>query len=127
MIRGYSDHAANERAFLAWMRTGLAVTAFGFVIEKFNIFVLANSNSTSTEVTSRLVERLSGPIGRYEGFVAMLAGLAVVLIATARFMLIDRKLDDLAMHSVGSAWSEVILSGTLVLLIVFFSGFLVLC
>jgi hypothetical protein len=33
MIRGYSDHAANERTFLAWVRTGIAVIAFGFVIE----------------------------------------------------------------------------------------------
>ncbi|MGH7841400.1 MAG: YidH family protein, partial [Candidatus Binataceae bacterium] len=36
MIRGYRDHAANERTFLAWVRTGIAVIAFGFVIEKFN-------------------------------------------------------------------------------------------
>jgi uncharacterized membrane protein YidH (DUF202 family) len=40
MIRGYSDHAANGRTFLAWVRTGIAVIAFGFVIEKFNLFVL---------------------------------------------------------------------------------------
>jgi uncharacterized membrane protein YidH (DUF202 family) len=25
MIRGYSDHAANERTFLAWVRTGIAI------------------------------------------------------------------------------------------------------
>jgi hypothetical protein len=30
MIRGYSDRAANERTFLAWLRTGIAVIAFGF-------------------------------------------------------------------------------------------------
>jgi hypothetical protein len=36
MIRGYTDHAANERTFLAWVRTGIAVIAFGFIIEKFN-------------------------------------------------------------------------------------------
>ena len=28
----------NERTFLAWVRTGIAVIAFGFVIEKFNLF-----------------------------------------------------------------------------------------
>ena len=39
MIEKYSDHAANERTFLAWIRTGIAVIAFGFVVEKFNIFV----------------------------------------------------------------------------------------
>ncbi|HEV3286504.1 MAG TPA: DUF202 domain-containing protein, partial [Steroidobacteraceae bacterium] len=40
MIGGFSDHAANERTFLAWVRTGIAVIAFGFVIEKFNLFML---------------------------------------------------------------------------------------
>ena len=39
MIEGYSDHAANERTFLAWVRTGVAVIAFGFVIEKFDLFL----------------------------------------------------------------------------------------
>ena len=28
MIEGYSDHAANERTFLAWVRAGMAVIAF---------------------------------------------------------------------------------------------------
>jgi len=31
MIRDYSDHSANERTFLAWVRTGIAIIAFGFV------------------------------------------------------------------------------------------------
>ena len=30
MIKRYSDHAANERTFLAWVRTAIAVMAFGF-------------------------------------------------------------------------------------------------
>ncbi len=33
MIPSFSDHAANERTYLAWVRTGIAVIAFGFVIE----------------------------------------------------------------------------------------------
>ena len=60
MIRSYSDHAANERTFLAWVRTGIAVIAFGFVIEKFNLFVLTIASSTSSEATQRLLERLQG-------------------------------------------------------------------
>src|SRR5437667_2383804 len=50
MIRGYSDHAANERTFLAWVRTGIAVIEFGFVIEKFNLFVLTMANASSRDV-----------------------------------------------------------------------------
>jgi putative membrane protein len=31
MIANYTNHAANERTFLAWIRTGLAVAAFWFL------------------------------------------------------------------------------------------------
>lgn len=32
-----SDHLANERTFLAWVRTGLATITFGFVVERLPI------------------------------------------------------------------------------------------
>ena len=68
MIHGYTDHAANERTFLAWVRTAIAVIAFGFVIEKFNLFVLTVANANSLDAERRLqLERLSGPLGRYDG------------------------------------------------------------
>ena len=37
MIDRFSDHASNERTMLAWVRTGIAFIAFGFVLEKFHI------------------------------------------------------------------------------------------
>jgi len=33
------DHMANERTFLAWIRTSIGIIAFGFVIEKFGLFL----------------------------------------------------------------------------------------
>jgi inner membrane protein YidH len=33
------DHLANERTFLAWMRTSIGLMAFGFVVEKFAYFI----------------------------------------------------------------------------------------
>ncbi len=33
------DHLANERTFLAWIRTSLGLMAFGFVVEKFSLFL----------------------------------------------------------------------------------------
>jgi putative membrane protein len=38
MIIHFSDHAANERALLAWVRTAIAVMAFGFLVAKFDLF-----------------------------------------------------------------------------------------
>jgi len=35
MIERYSDHAANERTFLAWVRTGIATIAFGCLFRLF--------------------------------------------------------------------------------------------
>jgi putative membrane protein len=34
-----ADHLANERTFLAWIRTNLGIMAFGFVVEKFSFFI----------------------------------------------------------------------------------------
>ena len=34
-----TDHLANERTFLAWIRTNLGIMAFGFVVEKFSFFI----------------------------------------------------------------------------------------
>ncbi len=32
-------HMANERTFLAWIRTSIGVMAFGFVVERFALFM----------------------------------------------------------------------------------------
>jgi putative membrane protein len=34
-----SDHLANERTFLAWIRTSVGLMGFGFVVVKFSIFL----------------------------------------------------------------------------------------
>jgi putative membrane protein len=99
MIRGYSDHAANERTFLAWVRTGIAVIAFGFVIEKFNLFVLAIATADPAEAGRRLhLENLSGPFGQYGGLALVLIGLALIVAAAARFVRTQRLLDDQDIH-----------------------------
>jgi putative membrane protein len=33
------SHMSNERTFLAWCRTAIALLAFGFVVEKFEVFL----------------------------------------------------------------------------------------
>jgi putative membrane protein len=127
MIRGYSDHAANERTFLAWVRTGIAVIAFGFVIEKFNLFVLAMASAASLDAGRRLqLERLSGPLGRYDGLALILVGLALIVFAAIRFIRTGRLLDDEKVHSADSVRAELILSSALALIVAGFSAYLVL-
>ncbi|MBB5439184.1 uncharacterized membrane protein YidH (DUF202 family) [Pedobacter sp. AK017] len=39
-LRGNAgDHLANERTFLAWIRTSIGIMGFGFVVVKFSLFV----------------------------------------------------------------------------------------
>ena len=37
--KNLNDHLANERTYLAWLRTGIGVMAFGFVVVKFSLFL----------------------------------------------------------------------------------------
>jgi putative membrane protein len=127
MIRGYSDHAANERTFLAWVRTGIAVIAFGFVIEKFNLFVLAMASASSLDAGHRLqLERVSGPLGRYDGLALVLVGLALIVTAAVRFVRTGWRLDDQETHPAGSLRAELILSAALALFVAGISAYLVL-
>ncbi|SHL56719.1 putative membrane protein [Roseovarius marisflavi] len=34
MIRNFGDHAANERTFLAWVRTAVSIVGFGLVVAR---------------------------------------------------------------------------------------------
>jgi putative membrane protein len=126
MIQGYTDHAANERPFLAWVRTGIAVIAFGFVIEKFDLFVLTLADATSLEASRRLqLARLSGPLGRYDGLALIIVGLALIVVAALRFIRVGRVLDDQKLHPTESVRIEVIVSAILAVLIAAFSVYLV--
>ena len=49
------DHLANERTFLAWIRTSIGIMGFGFVVVKFSLFVkqvsIALGHNTHTPST----------------------------------------------------------------------------
>ena len=127
MIRNFSDHAANERTFLAWVRTAIAVIAFGFVIEKFNLFVLTIANANSLDAGRRLqLERLSGPLGRYEGLALILFGIGLIVLAARRFVRTEQLLDDEETHSASGVRAELLLSAVLALIVGGFSTYLAL-
>jgi putative membrane protein len=125
MISGYSDHAANERTFLAWVRTGIAAIALGLLIEKLNLFMAAiASHGLDQHPTHSQLERLSGMIGRYDGVAFILGGVGLTVLATARFIRTTRLLDDPATHSAKSVRAELVLSAWLVLMVGSYSVYL---
>jgi len=114
-MQRYSDHAANERTFLAWVRTGIATIAFGFVIEKFNLFI-ATLEKADTALAGRhhLMGSLSGLLGEYDGAALIFIGIALILVAATRFVRTTRLIDDETVHSSESVRAELILSLALV-------------
>jgi len=105
------DHAANERTFLAWVRTGIALMAFGFVIVKFNLFLLTVATATSLDAGRQLqVERLSGPLGRYDGLAFIFVGYCSCCGRSRALRPHGLLLDDPELHSAGSLRTELILS-----------------
>ncbi|AWM06276.1 YidH family protein [Bradyrhizobium symbiodeficiens] len=118
MIERYSDHAANERTFLAWVRTGIAIIAFGFVVEKFNLFVRTIAEASRTDTGSRLqLDRFTGPFSHYDGLVLILIGIAIIMISLIRFIRIGRMIDDAQSHSAAGIKAELVLAVVLGLVV----------
>lgn len=67
---------ANERTFLSWLRTGVSLMAFGFVVSKFDLFVRLH------------IVHLAHPTPFNETFLGLLwvgAGILVIGIAALHF------------------------------------------
>ncbi len=81
MIERYTDHAANERTFLAWVRTSIAIMAFGFLVEKFDLFLEFASKSLAARVPS-----VGGQlVGNITGLLLIVLGGATMILAIIRF------------------------------------------
>lgn len=102
MIRSYTDHAANERTFLAWLRTGVAVIAFGFLVERFDLFILTMTDAVSiSPARSERLDALSASYGEGVGEGFILVGIVFILVATLRFVRTGVLLDDQRIHAPG--------------------------
>ncbi len=118
MTGNFTEHAANERTFLAWMRTAIAVIAFGFVLEKFNLFILALTATASAELAKAIrTDRLSGPVGRYEGLAFMLTGLVLIGLGSWRFIQNRKLIEGAEPRRAGGVTAEIAVSAILASLV----------
>jgi putative membrane protein len=81
MIPHFSDHAANERTYLAWLRTAIAIIAFGFLIERFDLFLHYLAQAVHDEKPITIV---SG--GKELGLILISIACLVISLATWRFL-----------------------------------------
>lgn len=112
MIERYTDHAANERTFLAWVRTAIAIMAFGFVVERFDLFLEITSKSL-TGHSATIGGRLAGSIA---GLLLFLLGGGVIVLATGRFRRTTKEIADARQHLRTESRTDLALAGLLVLM-----------
>ena len=108
-------HMANERTFLAWIRTSVAIMAFGFVVEKFSLFV--------KQMAYYLGKESSPPPQGYSSIIGIiLVGLGVVMgvLAFVRYKAVERQIED------DTYQPSVVLSVLLFLSVLAIGAFLVL-
>lgn len=84
-----SEHLANERTFLAWVRTSVSIMSLGFVVAKFGLWLRELSTRFDAHVPSR-GSGTSTPIGI--GMVAF--GGALALLASQRYHSVNRQIDQ---------------------------------
>ena len=112
MIKNYSDHAANERTFLAWVRTAIAVMAFGFIVEKFDLFLEVAAPSLAGRTLSLPGQRF----GNVAGLALIIVGTVMVAMAAVRFLVTERRIDSDGVHRGTGSRIDIALAVLLVLL-----------
>ena len=85
----FRDHAANERTLLAWIRTGVALMAFGFAIARFGLFLreMASMRNPPQELPHSLGSA-------WFGVAMVVLGLVTNVFATIRYLRIRKALDE---------------------------------
>lgn len=102
MVDNFRDHAANERTFLAWVRTAIAIVGFGLLIGK-----VAATEASSPHSTGALIG----------------AGLLLIAFAGLRFHYQRRRINA---GEIGTPahWSfELILSAMIAVLVILLFAF----
>ncbi len=75
MIRNFNDHAANERTFLAWVRTAVAIVGIGILLGKLG----APSGATTLSLASALL---------------LIFGMLMILGAGVRFLMLRKLIEQ---------------------------------
>jgi putative membrane protein len=86
---GPADYLANERTFLAWIRTSIAMMGFGFVIVKFALFI--------RQITIALGEKVNVPGKGYSaviGVTMVALGALMATFAYIRYRNIEKQLSN---------------------------------
>jgi putative membrane protein len=86
-------HMANERTFLAWIRTSVGIMAFGFVVEKFALFI----KQVSYFLGKSNIDKTVPPSFGYSTILGIfLVGLGALMgvLAFIRYKKVEKQIDE---------------------------------
>jgi len=81
-------YLAVERTLLAWIRTGLALMGFGFVVARFGLFLQELGT-----VAPRIPVKSTG-FSLWTGTILVLAGVVINAVSTAQYLRAIRDLNE---------------------------------
>lgn len=123
MIPRYSDLAANERTYLAWMRTALALIAFGFLLERFNLLMRGFAKSigsgmiANTPARDLQTQQEVNSMDAY-GIILSILGIVMMILSTVRFVRTNRLIRSEEGADYGI--TSVLLTGSIFILLALF-------
>ncbi len=112
MISNFRDHAANERTFLAWVRTAIAIMAFGFFIEKFDLFV----EFAAPARADRTIAMAGQSLGNFAGLALVVLGIVMIVLAAGRFIQTTRDIDSAELRPPRGTSADLALAALMALL-----------
>ncbi len=90
-------HLANERTFLAWIRTSLAVIGLGFAVAKFGTWLRELSGQSA-----QMAEAARSSQSVFMGIAMIAAGGVFALVAAWRYHVVSQQIEAGTVRSAGT-------------------------
>ena len=90
-------HMANERTFLAWIRTSIGIMAFGFVVQKFALFTKQMALILGRPATDETLLPDHG-YSALMGIFLVALGAVMSALAFVKYMKVKKQIDEDTWH-----------------------------
>jgi putative membrane protein len=113
------EHLANERTFLAWIRTSIALMGFGFVIVKFTLFLKQFSVAIDSGIDS------AKDYGSAVGVIMVVLGIIFSSLAYINYKITQKNLNKkfyVASSTISLILTLIILTGGILLILYLISS-----